>query len=48
MVLTINGISQGLNATVVRNDEDGLSLKFRINEAAEKLVEDLIAGRRAA
>jgi seryl-tRNA synthetase len=48
VVLTVAGIPQGLNAVVARNDQHGLSVKFKVTEATERLVEDRVAGGRAA
>lgn len=48
VVLTVDGIKPSLTGVVARSDQDGTLVTFKITEATRKLVEDLVAGRRAA
>ena len=48
VVLRIDGLAASLNGVIARNDENGTLVKFKLTEAAEKLVRDMMAGRRAA
>jgi PAS domain S-box-containing protein len=47
-VLTVGGIAAELNGVVARNDGNGLLVKFKLTEAAEKLIRQMTAGQRAA
>lgn len=48
MVLTVNGIKPSLAGVIARSDQNGTLITFKITEATRKLVEDLVADRRAA
>ena len=48
VVLTVDGIKPSLTGVVARSDQNGTLVTFKITEATRKLVEDLVAGRRAA
>ena len=48
VALRIDGLAVSLNGVIARNDESGTLVKFKLTEAAEKLVKDLMSGRRAA
>jgi PAS domain S-box-containing protein len=47
-VLTVGGIAAELNGVIARNDGNGLLVKFKLTEAAEKLIRQMTAGQRAA
>jgi len=47
-VLTIEGLASGLAGVVARCDASGVVLSLQLTDAARKLVETLIRGRRAA
>jgi len=48
MVLKVDGTAISLDGVIARNDENGTLVKFKLTEAAGKLVKDLMVGRRAA
>jgi aerotaxis receptor len=48
VVMTIDGIAASLNGVVDRNDQNGTLIKFKLTEVAQKVVKDLLSGRRAA
>ncbi len=48
VMLTVDGIKPSLDGVIARSDQNGTLITFKITEATRKLVEDLVAGRRAA
>jgi methyl-accepting chemotaxis protein len=48
VALTFDGFTASLNGAVVRSDENGVLVKFKLNEASAKLVRELISRQRAA
>ena len=48
-VLTVDGIKPSLSGVIARSDQGGTLITFKITEATETLVEDLVnGGQRAA
>jgi hypothetical protein len=48
VTVRMDGIAAHLVGVIARIDHNGTFVKFELNEAAAKLVEDLVGGRRAA
>ena len=48
VVLKVDGTALSLDGVVARNDENGTLVKFKLTEAAGKLVKDVMAGRGVA
>jgi hypothetical protein len=44
VALAADWIGASLQRSVVRNDENGMPIKFKLNEPAAKLVRDVISG----
>jgi hypothetical protein len=48
VTVRMDGIGASLIGVIARIDHNGTFVKFEMNEAAAKQVEDLVGGRRAA
>ena len=46
--LAIDGMATRLDGVIARSDQDGTLIKFKLTEAAEKMVKHLVSGRHAA
>jgi methyl-accepting chemotaxis protein len=48
VMLTVDGIAAAFNGVIARSDSEGMFVRFELTESSQKLVGDLISGRRAA
>jgi hypothetical protein len=46
--LIINGIAAELNGVIARNDADATLMKFELSEQANKIISELVSGRKTA